>query len=162
MIRLSLVAFALCLGPAQAQEPRIDAAAIESCLADGGNDTCIGIAIEPCMESLGGFSTPAHQGCSFAELEWWDGYLNRVYVEAVARSRTVDARSPDYGMPNRPSDVDALRAMQRAWIGYRDATCNYEELQWWGGTGASGARLECLLRLTGTQAMYLRDLLSEQ
>ena len=45
--------------------------------------------------------------------------------------------------------------MQRAWIGWRDATCDYERAQWGGGTGGGPATVACLMRLTGEQALYL-------
>jgi uncharacterized protein YecT (DUF1311 family) len=45
--------------------------------------------------------------------------------------------------------------MQRAWIGYRDAACDYERAQWGGGSGGGPATAGCLMRLTGEQALAL-------
>lgn len=158
----ALIGAGFCLAPmAQAQTIHIDAQQLNSCVQAGGGSACIGTTLDGCMQPLGGWSTPAHQACVGAEYEWWDGYLNAVYRDAVARSRGVDARSSTEGTPNRPSDEEALRGMQRAWIGYRDAACNYTQLQWWGGTGASGAFGECLTRLTAEQALTLGRILAD-
>lgn len=156
-LRASLLCAGLALcAPAQAEQIRFDTDQMTACVEAGGGQDCVGIAVDACMERLGGWSTPAHQACSWAEYEWWDGYLNAVYQRAVTRSRGIDATSGTQGTPDRPSDEEALRVMQRAWIAYRDATCTYEQLQWWGGTGASGAHSECLTRVTADQALLLR------
>lgn len=109
----------------------------------------------------GGYSTPVMAGCLDAEREYWDAQLNAAYGDLRARAQQFDADPPIDGMPPRPSSMDALRDMQRAWIAYRDASCRYEELQWWGGTGASGANIGCQMRLTGEQALTLRSYLAE-
>lgn len=112
-------------------------------------------------ETEGGYTTPGMAGCLDAEREYWDGELNAAYGELRARAQQFDADPPIEGLPPRPSSVDALRDMQRAWIAFRDASCRYEQLQWWGGTGASGAYTGCLMRLTGEQALTLRSYLAE-
>ena len=43
--------------------------------------------------------------------------------------------------------ADSLRDMQRAWITFRDAKCDWETVQWGGGTGAGPARLSCLMHI---------------
>ncbi|KPQ06545.1 MAG: hypothetical protein HLUCCA12_09685 [Rhodobacteraceae bacterium HLUCCA12] len=135
---------------------------VESCLDQGGWRDCIGAAANACMEATeGGYATPVIAGCLSAEHEWWDSELNARYSELQDRARDIDAEPAIEGMPPRPSEAEALREMQRAWIAYRDATCRYEELQWWGGTGASGAYIGCLMRLTGEQALTLRSYLAE-
>jgi uncharacterized protein YecT (DUF1311 family) len=45
-----------------------------------------------------------------------------------------------------PPVAEALRDMQRAWIAYRDASCDYERAQWGGGTGGGPATAGCLMR----------------
>jgi uncharacterized protein YecT (DUF1311 family) len=54
-----------------------------------------------------------------------------------------------------PSQGDALKNMQRAWIAYRDATCDYERSHWGGGTGGGPATVSCLMYMTAEQALYL-------
>lgn len=158
---LSVALLALA-APASAEGLKFSAQAVQTCLDDGGWQNCVGVAASACMEaSQGGYSTPVMAGCMDAEREYWDGQLNVAYGDLRARAQLFDADPPIDGLPPRPSDTDALRDMQRAWIAYRDATCRYEELQWWGGSGASGAYIGCLMRLTGEQTLTLRSYLAE-
>ena len=162
MIRLALV-LSLLAAPAVAQSAkdderlRFDGALIQSCLDNGGWRDCIGVAANACIEATpGGYSTMGMTGCTLAEAEWWDARLNAEYQALMASERAADAEwQPIPGMLPRPSGAEALRAAQRAWIAWRDATCTYEELQWWGGTGASGAGAGCRLHLTGEQVLRL-------
>ena len=156
-------ALSLGIAPALAQEVPLDETLIRQCLRGGGDAQCIGVAVEPCIAGLGGYSTVAHQACARAELAWWDGLLNEAYGTAMARARDSDAaNATEIRASVRPSDADALRRMQRAWIAFRDAACGYEALQWWGGTGASGAEAECLMRMTGEQALALQGFARER
>ncbi|WP_417599392.1 lysozyme inhibitor LprI family protein [Pararhodobacter oceanensis] len=143
---------------AQAQTVDFDPAVAQSCLDRGDAGACIGLAADHCMlVTPGGGSTAGMGFCLRAELEWWDAALNTAYGQMVAQAQRIDAS--DSGTPGRPSDIEALRAMQRAWIAYRDASCSYEELQWWGGTGAHGAGLSCRLQLTAAQTLRLRAMI---
>lgn len=153
--------------PAPAQSKgdglRFDPGLIRSCLESGGWRDCIGVAAEACMQATpGGHSTAGMGGCLGAEAEWWDARLNDHYQTLRARERAADAEAPPIpGMPPRPSGAEALRELQRAWIAWRDATCFYEELQWWGGTGASSAGAACRMRLTAEQTLTLMSYLAE-
>ena len=55
-----------------------------------------------------------------------------------------------------PSVAEALRAMQRAWIVFRDAACADERAQWASGTGGAPATAACLLQRTGVRTLELR------
>lgn len=161
------LAFSLAAAPALTQEKgdglRFDGARIAACLDAGGWRDCIGLESQACIEATpGGYSTVGMAGCVNAEAEWWDARLNERYRELMAQERAGDADwQPIPGLPPRPSGVESLRAMQRAWIAFRDATCAYEELQWWGGTGASGAGAGCRMRLTAEQVLALMSYLAE-
>lgn len=156
---LALAALAF---PAGAEGLNFSPRAVETCLEAGGGRECIAASAEACMEATeGGYSTAGMNGCLAAAHEWWDGELNARYAELQARARDIDAQEPIEGMRPRPSDVQALRDMQRAWIAFRDASCQYDALQWFGGTGASTTYLACLMRMTGEQALTLRRLLGE-
>lgn len=149
-------------GAAVAENLNFSPRAVNDCLEGGGWRDCIGTAAQACMEDTeGGYSTPGMAACLDAERAWWDGLLNTAYGELRERARTIDAEEPIPGMAPRPSDETALRDMQRAWIAWRDASCTFEAQQWWGGTGASGVYVGCLMRLTGEQALHLRSLLAE-
>jgi uncharacterized protein YecT (DUF1311 family) len=159
LILAAALASAPLAAPAQSKDPglRFDGALIQDCLDAGGWRDCIGVGANACIEATpGGWTTVGTTGCTIAEAEWWDARLNAEYQALMARERQRDADwRPIPGLPPRPSGAEALRAMQRAWIAYRDATCFYEELQWWGGTGASGARAGCRMRLTAEQVLAL-------
>ena len=99
----------------------------------------------------GGYSTVGMGGCLSYELDYWDGLLNANYQAALARARQADRDNAGYG----PSQEQALRTMQRAWIPFRDGTCDFERSQWGGGTGQGPAGAECLMRVTAQQALYL-------
>ncbi|MCR8826447.1 lysozyme inhibitor LprI family protein [Pseudosulfitobacter koreensis] len=152
-------AFAAQLGhvaPVAAQDLTYSSDITASCVAQAPdmNDqlACIGASANACMEDTpGGYSTYAMSGCLDRELQYWDGLLNENYSGAMTRAREAD----EY-MDGKPSET-ALRDMQRAWITFRDATCDYERALWGGGTGGGPATVGCLMRLTGTQALYLAD-----
>jgi len=142
---------------------RFDEALITACLDGGQWRDCIGVASNACMDATeGGYSTIGMVGCISAEHDWWDADLNSSYRALRTHERAADASWPSVpGMLPRPSGVDALRDMQRAWITFRDATCLYDELQWWGGTGASLVGAACRSQLTAEQALHLRRLLAD-
>ncbi len=158
MRRFAFLLLALAPSPALAENPMLfDPAVITGCMAQGRDRDCIGEGMQACIDtSPGGYSTVGMSACAAAELRWWDGQLNDAYGARMGMATEID-RQPGFGGPPRPSDVAALRAMQRAWIAFRDATCGFEELQWWGGTGASGAGTECRMRMTAEQTLYLRS-----
>lgn len=129
-----------------------------SCLEAGTHmaefEACIGVSANACMEDTpGGFSTYGMGGCLSRELDYWDGRLNQVYKEQRARAKQIDI---DMGAGDGvPSQAIALRDMQRAWITFRDATCDYERSHWGGGTGGGPAALSCHLTMTAKQVFYL-------
>jgi uncharacterized protein YecT (DUF1311 family) len=159
LILSAALALAPLAAPAQSKGDglRFDGALIQACLDAGGWRDCIGVATNACIGATpGGSSTVSMTGCTQAEAAWWDARLNAEYRALMDRERQGDADwQPIPGMLPRPSGEEALRTMQRTWIAYRDATCTYEELQWWGGTGASGAAAGCRLRLTAEQVLAL-------
>ena len=89
------------------------------------------------------------QGINFCLGEryaFWDQILNNAYQQVIAE------RGPD--------EEETLRVAQRAWITYRDATCDMEAEQMAGGSGEAMLQLGCLARLTERRArdleLYLR------
>ncbi len=146
--------------PAAAQDLVFSPLATESCLAStqdyDARRACIGASAEACMtDTPGGQSTYGMGGCLSAEAEYWDAQLNAVYAQVRASARATDAEMAEIGA-TVASQEQALRAMQRAWIAYRDATCDYEYSQWGGGTGGGPAISACLMRETGEQTLYLQ------
>lgn len=165
MTRLTLAALAVLLAaPAAAQDIRFNITPTLACLGRAqtdapGDPSCIGTAAEICMEvSDGGFSTVGMVACISRELDYWDARLNDSYQALRARHRADDADTAN--IPGIPSMELALRDMQRAWIPFRDATCDYERSLWGGGTGGGPATAGCRMRLTGQQALYLEGQLA--
>ncbi|QYX55640.1 DUF1311 domain-containing protein [Roseovarius sp. SCSIO 43702] len=137
-------------GPAVAQQVTIAPGLITQCLYDKPVERypeCIGIAAEQCMKARG-YATAVMGGCAHAEYEYWDQRLNVAYKAARAKAKRMDTANEELV---RGSLVTALRDMQRAWIAYRDATCDFERLQWGGGTGGGPATASCLMRETAEQ-----------
>ncbi|UYV35987.1 DUF1311 domain-containing protein [Rhodobacteraceae bacterium D3-12] len=155
----ALIALVFCAPAsfAAAQDMQFSTAKLESCLgltSDPSKEMlhCVGKAAAACMEATeGGYSTAGMVGCLDAEAQWWDRKLNQTYGEVMAAAKEMDRGKPDYA----PSRVEALRAMQRAWIPYRDAKCAFARSEWGGGTGAGPAGVSCLLEETASQTLYL-------
>ncbi|SMP30628.1 lysozyme inhibitor LprI family protein [Shimia sagamensis] len=134
-------------------------AATERCLAEmteNQNPTsCIGSSANLCMETTeGGWSTYGMSHCLDQERQYWDDRLNAAYKNVRTKRKATDTEMAELGSA-APSQGDALKKMQRAWIAYRDATCDYERSLWGGGTGGGPATVSCLMYLTAEQALYL-------
>ncbi|MEL7013069.1 MAG: lysozyme inhibitor LprI family protein [Pseudomonadota bacterium] len=154
-----LVALAVLAAPAAAQDLVFSPAATEACLANtrdyDARHQCVGASARQCMtDTPGGETTVGMGGCLSAELDYWDAQLNAAYGDVIAEARATDAEMAEIGA-TAASQEDALRAMQRAWIPFRDATCDYEYSQWGGGSGGGPAIAACLMRMTGEQTLYL-------
>jgi len=66
-------------------------------------------------------------------------------------------------LPKQDADFKGmLRASQRAWIAYRDATCDTEAAQYEGGSFASVAFSDCHRQLTTDRLDWLGRILEER
>jgi uncharacterized protein YecT (DUF1311 family) len=153
----------LAAGPAAAQDVAFAPVATETCLAAAGDEAakeaCVGKAAEACIDTPDGQTTVGMGFCYGAERDWWDARLNAAYGELMAMETAVEAELKELGSA-AASPAAALREMQRAWIGYRDAACLYEVSQWGGGTGGGPAGAACMMQLTGEQALALEGRLA--
>ncbi len=84
--------------------------------------------------------------CAMRDLAFWDGLLNTAYQQVIARSDTAR--------------VDNLRTAQRAWITFRDLTCEMEASDYEGGSIQPMIRQGCLARLTERRARDLETYLN--
>jgi uncharacterized protein YecT (DUF1311 family) len=156
-VRTCLILLVFCPGLALAQEMAFDPAPTEACLAAAPEDlaSCIGHAADACMlENPQGETTMGMGFCLSQEWEWWDARLNAAYGELIATHEAGDAALKEEGL-DVASIADALREMQRAWIVWRDASCDYERALWTGGTGGTVATAGCLMQMTGRRALEL-------
>ena len=135
-----------------------DPSILQTCLAQnetqGDQSSCIGLGAASCLEGEAGKSTVGYGACMSAEWQDWDDRLNEIYSVVLQQQRTFgeDLKAHNPAFPN-PDEV--MRDMQRAWISYRDLACEWEYLQWSGGTGAGPASAECMMRLTAEQVLFL-------
>lgn len=159
-MRALTLLFALLPVASVAQDLSFRPEVLETCLADGGGDDCIGLAAARCAESTDGGTTVGLGFCYGAERDWWDARLNAAYQDLMARERAIDAETD--ATETSQSRATALRNMQRAWIAFRDAACFYEYTQWGGGTGGNPAHAACTLRQTAIRTLALEARLSDR
>lgn len=153
-MRLAAVVFALFAAPVAAQDLTFDPAPLVTCLEGGGQALCIGRAADVCQEQDGGYTTVGMGYCYDQERQFWDDRLNTVYGWLMARELEYDAELDEVGSA-APRTAEILRQMQRAWIPYRDAVCEYERAQWGGGTGQGTATAACLMEETARQVLRI-------
>jgi len=147
---LLIVLAAAVSAPAQAQSRKPMAqeiAAIRDCAAkdkedlDAGEQQCLfKLVAEPCIGSFGSASDGKMADCYAIEGAIWDGLLNENYKKLLA---TLD-----------DAQTGKARAMQRAWIAYRDSTCEFydDKIQ---GTMSIMMHAACNTRETARRAMLL-------
>lgn len=83
--------------------------------------------------------------CLAERYRFWDDILNNAYAQVIGQ--LDDARE------------ERLRSAQRAWITYRDLTCEMEADAMRGGSGEAMLRAGCLSRLTEARARDLETYL---
>ena len=147
---LALVALCCAVSPVQAQggtDPK-DAAAIAACVKEHADDVdeaerrCVfALVAEPCTNKPDGQSTFGTAECYRAEQRIWDAMLNenfRALRDELDKAQRIK-----------------LRAMQLAWIAYRDTTCAFynDKIQ---GTMAVGMAAACVARETARRALLLK------
>jgi uncharacterized protein YecT (DUF1311 family) len=137
--------FAAELGHAQTRKPTAnEVAAIRDCATknkdnpDQGERRCLfNLVAEPCIKRGGGTKS-VEVACYSVENSIWDGLLNDNYKGLLD---TLDA-----------DQAAKAQAMQRAWMAYRDTTCEfyYDKIQ---GTMATTMHAACLTRESARRAM---------
>ncbi len=137
--------------PAFAQTPKPtgkEVAAIRACAEKYKDDLdqveqqCLfNLVGAPCVDKRSSASDGAMADCYRIETAIWDELLNENYKALMA---TLDA-----------DQAEKLRAMQRAWIAYRDTTCGFywDKIQ---GTMANPMISACTARETARRAVLLR------
>ena len=96
-----------------------------------------------CVETAGG-NDPRMTDCAREEFSRADTALNVAYAE---RLRASGGKLKE-----------TLRTSQRAWIAYRDATCQAEGAVYEGGTMEPLASVTCRARLTDERSAWLKTL----
>jgi uncharacterized protein YecT (DUF1311 family) len=102
--------------------------------------SCIGVWSTACIQKAGNMSNGVLNDCYDQEAAAWDKRLNIAYVKALSRMEK-DA-------------LENLRKVQRAWIAWRDATCQQPYLVFQ-GTMAGPMETWCKLDSTARQAIWM-------
>jgi uncharacterized protein YecT (DUF1311 family) len=146
-----VLALTACAGGVRAQSRKPTAheiAAIRDCAKknegniDAGEATCLfKLVAEPCMGPIGSASDRVMADCYQIEGAVWDELLNESYKGLLAALDDEQAGK--------------ARAMQRAWVAYRDTTCGfyYEKIR---GSMAGFMEAACVARETARRAMLLK------
>jgi uncharacterized protein YecT (DUF1311 family) len=125
-----------------------EAAAIRACAVKYQDDLdkveqqCLfNLVATPCTNKPSHASNAATADCYRTETAIWDDLLNENYKKLLG---TLDDQQ-----------TEKLRAMQRAWIAYRDTTCNFywDKIQ---GTMAGPMISACEARETARRAVLLQ------
>lgn len=115
---------------------------------------CVGRSAQACMNTRGGDTTIGMMQCLESELKYWDSRLNAAYAKRLSTAKEQDRELKS--LRSAAASIEkSLRARQRAWISFRDASCLYEQAQWMGGTGSGPATLACHMHETARQALKL-------
>lgn len=151
--------------PATAQEIEFTPHATEVCLAGiewAQRELCFGQAAEICMvDTPVGATSGAGVACLDEERAYWDGRLNAAYSELQKNNKAVDEEMRRSGS-DAPSLEAGLRDVQRAWIGFRDKTCEHEKNSFEEVPIGFMVQADCLMRHTARQALYLENRLPGQ
>lgn len=87
--------------------------------------------------------------CAGVDYEEADADLNALWPDIVAAAKQNDEYVADMARERGvPTTLEALRNAQRAWIAFRDAQCEYEAYEVFGGTMQPMVGSLCLARLT--------------
>lgn len=164
-----VLALAMPVGVAVAEAPEGPAyrpEILQNCLAaktgDEDRSVCIGASSDDCMTSAQGQTTAGMVQCLGLELADWDNMLNDTYRKLVTQQKAADAALAASGSSIKPQRVEKLQKMQRDWISYRDAACQFDAAQWDGGSGSGPSATGCALGLTGHQALFLGQYLDRE
>jgi uncharacterized protein YecT (DUF1311 family) len=140
--------FAPATGHAQTRKPTAaEVTAIRNCatkdqddLDKGEQDCLFKLVAEPCIGPAGNASGAATADCYRIEGAIWNDLLNANYKTLLG---TLDA-----------GQTAKARAMQRAWVTYRDTTCQFydDKIQ---GSMALMMDAACVSRETARRAMLL-------
>lgn len=122
-----------------------DAAAVATCVERAKSlealNACQTIVAQPCLERPGGETTAGMIGCMDRSRAAWDAALNAAYAKLMHQES--------------PGQRAALRAAQRAWIAWRDASCAYEASAMEGGSLARVIGAGCVAETTAERAIAL-------
>jgi uncharacterized protein YecT (DUF1311 family) len=109
--------------------------------------------LQACLVKAGGV-TPAIDTCNEQAKTSADSILNRIYGDWVEQLKhpAKDEATDDAEILKR------LIASERAWIAYRDTSCNLESTSMLGGTGETNVYGHCLYVKTKQRVLDLQTI----
>ena len=107
-------------------------------------------------------STMEMKACMDKKLQTADAVLNKSYqeVKALAAKQDKDNDGIMIGVP-KGEVTRRLVAAEKAWITFRDTSCDLQATEMLGGTGEGLVNLSCLVDQTTKRTQELNDLKKE-
>jgi uncharacterized protein YecT (DUF1311 family) len=109
--------------------------------------------LQTCLVNAGGV-TPAIDNCNEQARTSADLILNRIYGDWVEQLK----HPAKDDVTGSAEILKRLIAAERAWITYRDTSCNLESISMLGGTGETNVYGECLYVKTKQRALDLQGI----
>jgi uncharacterized protein YecT (DUF1311 family) len=101
--------------------------------------------------------------CASENLTKADAELNQAFERALEAAKgQYESVRRDPGFESMPNMPDELRKVERAWMAFRDANCDYQNLVYYGGSMASLAVIGCRLDMTKARTKELKDLVESK
>jgi len=112
---------------------------------------------QSCMNNAD--SNMAMEQCASDELKRVDVQLNVFYRQLTSEIKISDKQAANMGPP--VNGVALLVANEKAWITFRDSTCNLSDAQLQGGSGTGLADLQCQIDETNIRITKLQSLIKD-
>jgi uncharacterized protein YecT (DUF1311 family) len=109
--------------------------------------------LNACLAKANGVTT-AVGACSEQAEASADSILNRIYGDWVAQLK----RPSKYEAADNAEILKRLIASERAWITYRDTSCNLQSTSMLGGTGEGIVYVDCLYVKTKQRVLDLQSI----
>ena len=116
---------------------------------------CLGAMSRACMSGeKGGETTLGMSRCHFGETVVWDRYLNDEYRRTMRVMRAMDEDEGET-FPEFANRGASLVKAQRAWIAFRDASCELSYAVWGAGSMRHIAGADCVMTMTAARTVEL-------
>lgn len=119
---------------------------------------CVPEAAEACLQTIPGYGKIGADPAAITECiapvaAWWDHKATAEYERVLAAY--LEMEGGNGGVQMAPDRSEALKALQAAWLAYRDAKCANEVAGFGIGAGAPMAAESCRLWESAEHAVYL-------